>query len=232
MAKVNYNNMKKEQLIELLKEKDDKLSKLNERLVKIEEQLKASSTDASVIQRIDNVERSCFKQEQYSRRECVEFVGLPANIAGQDLENKVIEAFGVAGVKVTSRDFHAIHRLKNEAVVIAKCVNRRDATAILRAKKQLREADEPTKKKLGATGKVYVNESLCPAYRRIFGVCNALFRKKKLSSSYTMNGSIYVSKQEGSEKQVIGHLNDLKKLFPDGEVDSVMTDHLNKSKSK
>ena len=47
-----------------------------------------------------------------------------------------------------------------------------------------------------------------------------------------MNGSIYVSKQEGSEKQVIGHLNDLKKLFPDGEVDSVMTDHLNKSKSK
>ena len=145
MAKVNYNNMKKEQLIELLKEKDDKLSKLNERLVKIEEQLKASSTDASVIQRIDNVERSCFKQEQYSRRECVEFVGLPANIAGQDLENKVIEAFGVAGVKVTSRDFHAIHRLKNEAVVIAKCVNRRDATAILRAKKQLREADEPTK---------------------------------------------------------------------------------------
>ena len=91
---------------------------------------------------------------------------------------------------VTKRDFHAIHRLRNQAVVIAKCVNRRDASAILRAKKKLREVDAAAKTKLGVKGKVYANESLCPEYRRLFGICTALFRQKKLASSYTINGTI------------------------------------------
>ena len=57
--------------------------------------------------------------------------------------------------------------------------------------------------------KVYMS-SLCPEYRRLFGVCNALFKQKKLCSSYSYNGTIMVCKHDGDEKQSIGHLSDLR----------------------
>ena len=65
---------------------------------------------------------------QYSRRECVELVGLPEDTHGEN-----------AGVNVVKRDFHAFHRLGNSKIVIAKLVNWRDAIKILRNKKKLHE---------------------------------------------------------------------------------------------
>ena len=61
-----------------------------------------------------DLEKRTVKQEQYSRRECAELVGLPENINGEDLEDLFVEAFEVVGVKVKKRDFHAIHRLANK----------------------------------------------------------------------------------------------------------------------
>ena len=227
MTTPNYSKLSKEKLIDLLKEKDDKLDKLTKRLEEFEKKLESSS----VFDRIEALERSSYRQEQYSRRECIEIVGLSEEFSDQDaLEERVVEVFQAAGVNVKARDFHAIHPLKNQKVIIAKCVNRRDAIAILRAKRSLREADDSTKKKLGAKGKIYINESLCPAYRRLFGVCNALFRKKLLSSSYTINGTIMVCTEEGGEKKSIGHLNDLKVIFKNGEVETAMAEHSGKSK--
>lgn len=230
MTTINYTKLTKEQLIQLLHEKDDQLKSLTSRIAKIEAKLNDGDDDFSeYADRIVKLERAGYQQEQYSRRECVEIVGLPEEIQDQQaLEKKVVDVFGHAGVKVTTRDFHAIHRLKNNAVVIAKCVNRRDATAILRAKKQLRETDDEAKKKLGVEGKIYINESLCPEYRRLFGVCNAFFRKKKLVSSYTLNGCIKVCEKEGGEKINIGHINDLKDLLGAKVVADMMASHKKK----
>ena len=58
----------------------------------------------------------------------------------------MIQVFNEAGIKVTARDFHAIHRKKGKPIVIAKLVNRRDALAILRAKGRVRNFDANTKK--------------------------------------------------------------------------------------
>ena len=49
----------------------------------------------------------------------------------------------------------------------------KDAIAILRNKKKLCELIQEGNKKLKSQ-KIYVNESLCPAYKRILGKCNAL----------------------------------------------------------
>ena len=38
--------------------------------------------------------------EQYSRRECVELIGLPEDIHGEKLKNSVVQAFEIAGVNV------------------------------------------------------------------------------------------------------------------------------------
>ena len=104
-------------------------------------------------------------------------------------------------------------------------VNRRDAIALLCAKKKLRETDADAKKKLGVTGKVFINESLCPEYRRLFGICNALYRKKVLATTFTLNGSIRVCVSEGGERTVIGHLNDIIDRVGEEAVGVVLAEH-------
>ena len=78
---------------------------------------------------------------------------------GAVLEAAVLNVFEVAGVPMEKRDFHAIHRLRNTRVVIAKVCNCRDAIAVLRNKKKLRELSQEVKKKL----------ILSPAYKCILG---------------------------------------------------------------
>ena len=110
------------------------------------------------MKRAVEIEKSLAEQEQYSRRECVELVGFPEAIDGEDLEAGGLDAIDVAGIKLKKQDFHAIHRLRNNKVVIAKLVNRRDALAILRNKKKLRELHDEDKQKL-RSNKIYVNKS-------------------------------------------------------------------------
>ena len=219
-----YNKMNKKELIDLLIKKDQTVQSLQAQINKINEHLKESDV-SKVLNRVNNIERSTYQQQQYSRRETIELVGLPENIDGAELEKKVIEVFEHAGVKVEERDFHAIHRLKKKSIVIAKCVNRRDATAILRAKQSLRDTSDAARKKLGVAGKIYVNESLCPEYRRLFGICNGLHKAKKLASFFTVNGSIKVTTTEGGEKSIIGHIDDLYKLVGQKHVKEVMDAH-------
>ena len=224
----DYKKLTKDQLIHLLIEKDERLASLNARIEKIEAKLQTDS-EAKFIERVVNLERNSYRQEQYSRRESIEIVGLPENIVDQEaLESKVVELFAHAGVQVTKRDFHAIHRLKKSAVIIAKCVNRRDTTAILRAKKKLRETNDAAKTKLGVTGKIYINESLCPEYRRLFGICNAFYRKKKLASTFTMNGTIKICVSEGGDKHSIGHITDLNEILGAKVVADMIAEHKNK----
>ena len=135
--------------------------------------------------RVIAIKKLIAEQDEYSRRETVELVGLPDNTNDGELEDAVIKTFEEAGVKVTKRSFHAIHRLRNKKVVEAKLVNRRDALALLRNKKKLRELLPDGKRKL-KTSKVYANESLCPSYKRIIGKCNALLKKKYIASFYTV----------------------------------------------
>ena len=42
-------------------------------------------------ERLVTMERRCYANEQYSRRECLEISGIPASVADKDLESKVLE---------------------------------------------------------------------------------------------------------------------------------------------
>ena len=88
------------------------------------------------------------------------------------------------------------------------------------------------KAKLGVKGKIFINESLCPEYRRLFGVCNALFKAKKLASSYTNKGLIKVKLEENGETMVIEHIKDLHILFGEKEIDKVISEHKAKIKNR
>ena len=120
----------------------ENLTNLRKKINEIKKELKQLrllkekySPQDNLTTRMIAIEKRIAEQEQYSRRETVELVGLPENANDGKLEEAVIKTFKEAGVKVTKRSFHAIHRLRNKKVVITKFVNRRDALALLRNKK-------------------------------------------------------------------------------------------------
>ena len=161
----------------------ENFTNLGKEINEIKEELKEKySPQGNLKIRTIAIEKRIAEQEQYSRRKTVELVGLPDNTSNGEFKDTVIKTFEEARVKVTKRSVHAIHRLRNKKMVIAKLVNRRDALALLRnGKRKLK------------TNKVYVNESLCPSYKRILGKCNAILKKKYIMSFCTVNGKMKIT---------------------------------------
>ena len=133
------------------------------------------------LRRTVDLEKKMAELEQYSRRKCVELIGLAEDSHGREPENSVVQVFEIARVNVDKRDFHAIHRLGNSKIVIARLINRREALETLQNKKKLYELPRSGKQKLRAD-KTYVNESLCFHNKRLLGKYNALFYKKQIES--------------------------------------------------
>ena len=148
IEEVRYHRQKEEEYENLIKELKHDVKEIKDEL----NETKSGRGSTSVIDdfetRLIRIERRLAEQEQYTRRECVDIVGLPGNLKGEELEAPVFSVSEVAGVPMEKRDFHAVHRLRNTRVVIAKVCNRRDAIAILRNKKKLCELSQEWKKKL------------------------------------------------------------------------------------
>ena len=87
------------------------------------------------------LERKCAANEQCSRRECLEILGIPDNISNNNLEETVLKIFNETGVTVNSRDVKACHRQNqkvNPKKVIIKLSKRKDVARIMNNKKKLK----------------------------------------------------------------------------------------------
>lgn len=174
--------------------------------------------DIRIDERIIQVERKLYANEQYNRRECVELFGF-IDINNENVEAEAISLLNKIGVNVTAQDFHATHKLKNLDVIIMKAVNRKTISNILKNKHKLKELNNND---LNVNPKkVYINESLCPYYRKLLGKCNALFKLGKLANFYTINGTLTIKLTTDKDPITITHLNDLVKLFGKDQINSL-----------
>ena len=119
----SYN---KQQLIKLFLEvqqqSNETISKLTNEIKLLKENYKKLESDISVsktvssllTEQMNNVERQCWANAQYSRRECLEVVGIPSSVKIKDLEGKVCSVFNRIGIAVNPDDIEACHRLYNE----------------------------------------------------------------------------------------------------------------------
>ena len=82
-----------------------------------------------------DIERQCWENAQYSRRECLEVAGIPTSIPQQNLEEKVCQIFEAIGVSVDKNDIYDCHRLRNKEQTIFKFLRRKDCKQVLRCKK-------------------------------------------------------------------------------------------------
>ena len=90
----------------------DQIRKLNEDFEKLQFELTVAKQVNSVLsERLVSMERQCWANAQYSRRECLRLVGVPRSISDGDLEEKVLKIFEKVGCPLEGNNIEACHRI-------------------------------------------------------------------------------------------------------------------------
>ena len=208
---INDNKEFREKL-NVIKAKFDNLKKENETLesqIMIAE--KTSTTLSMNHKRLNNkmteMERNMHRLEQYSRRECTEIAGVLNSITN---EEHVILIFKKLGVVIEAMDIVAYHRLGETGRVIVKLLNRKDAQNVLEEKHKLGSinlyddnTDTYNKRK------IFINQSLCPYYRKLYGMVKDLNNEGLIDSFWIANGTIKFRESSGSKPISITYESDL-----------------------
>ena len=88
-----------------------------------------------------NVERKCFANEQYSRRECFEISGIPSSVKNNEFDTKVLTILEEIDAPVDPGLVEDCHRLPsqgNPKKVILKLNHRKDSRKVLLNKRNLK----------------------------------------------------------------------------------------------
>ena len=97
------------------------MCKLNESFSKL--QTKVSMTkqvNALLSSRLVKIERQCWLNAQYSRRECLDIVGIPSRVEADALEKKVVAIFEKLGCNIPTERVEVCHMISKENAVIVK----------------------------------------------------------------------------------------------------------------
>ena len=121
----------------------------------------------NLLNSITMLERSLHAQEQYSRRECLEIVGIPASVDDKNLQATVCNILNEIDVPCGSEDLEDCHRIKGDCT-IAKFSSRRKSSGVLHEMKKLKNIDG-SKFDFNAGVKLYINKCLWPISQRIMG---------------------------------------------------------------
>ena len=117
-----------------------------------------------------SLERQCLKNSQYSRRECLEFTGIPEKSDNNTLESTALKIFEKLEVKVDSSNVEGYHWIKTKTSpkrVIVKVSKRKNASKIHSSKRKLKDIDLTF---IGVNNSVYVNDSLCKYYKMLWRI--------------------------------------------------------------
>ena len=84
------------------------IRKLNVNFQKLESEVSITKNTNTLLQkRVVDLERECWANAQYSRRECLELVGIPASLSHDSLEDKVLNVFDKMGCHIQKENVEA-----------------------------------------------------------------------------------------------------------------------------
>ena len=114
---------------------------LNDKFSQLEsENVVVKQANSLFSKRLVDMERQCWANAQYSRRECIEVVGIPNSVNNNELEDKVLTVFQKIWCELSPRDLEACHRLrKNSDRVIVNFSRRKDCEQIMSVKDDLKK---------------------------------------------------------------------------------------------
>ena len=191
---------------------------LNEKFTTLESQLLITKNVNSLLQeRVIDLERQCWANAQYSRRECLEVSGIPNTIKQDELENKVLTIFKKVGCDIKNENIEACHRVRRKNNLIIKFSKRKDCQQVYSVKKDLGKLDMK-EVDLPEGTQVYINQSLCPYYKSLWSKSKKLRTLGKIHSFLISNSTIKLKLQENSVPVAITHNSDFQKYFPDVDL--------------
>ena len=93
----------------------DQICKFNENFEKLRSELTvAKQVDSVLCERIVSMERQCWANAHYSRRECLELVGVPRSVSDGDLEETVLKIFEKVGCTIEGNNIETCHRISKK----------------------------------------------------------------------------------------------------------------------
>ena len=91
----------------------------------------AKNINNLLLQRVVDLERQCWANAEYSRRKCLEIVGIPRSVDDNSLEEKVIQVLKKVGCNIEA--CHCIAK-RNDRVIV-KFSRRKNFQQVLPVKK-------------------------------------------------------------------------------------------------
>ena len=180
----------------------------------------AKRVNAELTKRIVTLERQCWANVRYSRKECVEVVGISRQVDDKHLEAKVLSVFQKVGCTTAPEFIDDCHRLgKNNDWIIVKFTRRKVCKQVLQVKKDLKDitADDLD---LPRRTKIFVNQSLCPYYRILRSKTIRLQSMGKINSFFIPSGTVKLKIDKNSQPLAITYLDDLAINFPGVDLSS------------
>ena len=118
-----------------------------------------------MLTRLTTLERQCWANAQYSRRECFDIVGIPRKVSEEVLEEKVLKIFGKLACDISPDCIEACHRVgRTTDTVIVKFSKRKDCQHVWSVKKDLKKLTMEDLE-LHGNNKLFINRGLCPYYK-------------------------------------------------------------------
>ena len=190
------------------------MRKFNDNVAKLQAELVVTKRATSELcKRIVTIERQCWANVQYSRRECLEVARIPQQVDEKNLETKVLSIFHKIGCTIDATFIDDCYRLgKNNVRVNGKFTRWKNCKQIFKIKKDLRDLNMDDLD-LPRDTKIYINQSLCSYYRILWSKAKRLQNIDSIDNFYISSGSIKIKVTENSSPVTITHLDDFKDSF-------------------
>ena len=143
---------------------------MKNKFTKLESDLEISrNVNNELIDQVTRLERKCWENEQYSRREWIEISGIPQNIKETDLEKTVLNVFHEIVALVDPQNIETCHRLKSDDngqsnKIIVKFSKRKAMVRVMNKKKSLENANLDGRG-LPPSTLLFINSSFCGYYK-------------------------------------------------------------------
>ena len=125
---------------------------------------------------------------------------------------EILDAIGASFNNEMVEDCHRIPSKDSPQKVMFKLSRQKDSRRVLLNKKKLEQL-KPETLNWPAGVKIYINEIICPYYKKLWTKCRKLWDAKRVFSFWVSNGSVRV-KLVNENVSIITHDYDLEKLFP------------------
>ena len=172
------SKLSKEELIAMMLKMQHKMessdTKFAEKVCKLNGSFQQLKPDLAITKNVNsqlrnrfvNMERQCWANAQYSRRECVEIVGIPTTVPDNELEETFCKIVDKVGVKIDDRDIESCHIVGSQGRTKVKFSHRKDCQQLMKVKKDLSKLNL-TDIDLDNT-KIFINQSPCPYYKLLW----------------------------------------------------------------